>query len=559
MSALRTLALVGLLTVGLAGAQDQGPKALPASAPGPKPLPAADRDAGQASLVKAYQKEFAFLANEERSLSERLGELDREREQRLTSEDAALEALEAELRAAQGEVEGLQGELEQLDEQLLALEEGGDSVDALVSQIEATRSRYERPPLAQATDPTDVEGRTRVVRESLDDVGSLLRELSSVRRSKGTFFLPDGRSTEAELLHVGAIATLGVSPDAAGVLAPAGDGGLMLWPVETTERAREALAGPLPEVLPLYLYENTDKLAEVPQEKTLAELVEKAGIVGYVIVGLGALAALLILLRFLLLAFASGSPDRVLEQLEEFDLDGAQLVLRRQRSCASRVLAAMLPHLEASADELESAASGAILRQTLRIERFDTAILVSAAVAPLLGLLGTVTGMISTFDVITVFGTGDPKLLSGGISEALITTQLGLSVAIPALLGGNLLSGWAERIRSGMERAALQAALVAAQLRPEPSQHRPISGVEELDRMGISSDEDAISDHAILVVGEDSASEIDAIEGVQRVGANPGKHVSAHLPAKGPVAATTEATASAVGPLAPAPEEQVQP
>jgi hypothetical protein len=63
--------------------------------------------------------------------------------------------------------------------------------------------------------------------------------------------------------------------------------------------------------------------------------------------------------------------------------------------------------------------------------------------------------------VITVYGTGDPKLLSGGISEALITTQLGLSVAIPTLLLGNLLSGWGEQIRSGMERAALQVALFA--------------------------------------------------------------------------------------------------
>jgi biopolymer transport protein ExbB len=74
----------------------------------------------------------------------------------------------------------------------------------------------------------------------------------------------------------------------------------------------------------------------------------------------------------------------------------------------------------------------------------------------LLGLLGTVTGMISTFDVITEFGTGDPKLLSGGISIALVTTQLGLAVAIPLLLVGNVLSGWAERIMDDMEKVALR-------------------------------------------------------------------------------------------------------
>ena len=63
--------------------------------------------------------------------------------------------------------------------------------------------------------------------------------------------------------------------------------------------------------------------------------------------------------------------------------------------------------------------------------------------------------MISTFDIITEFGTGDPKLLSGGISVALVTTQLGLVVAIPALILGNLLSGWSNRIKDDMEKAAL--------------------------------------------------------------------------------------------------------
>jgi biopolymer transport protein ExbB len=69
--------------------------------------------------------------------------------------------------------------------------------------------------------------------------------------------------------------------------------------------------------------------------------------------------------------------------------------------------------------------------------------------------------MIETFDIITDFGTGDPKLLSGGIAVALVTTQLGLIVAIPALLLGNLLSGWAERIKDEMEQAALRVTNLA--------------------------------------------------------------------------------------------------
>ncbi|HQY36049.1 MAG TPA: MotA/TolQ/ExbB proton channel family protein, partial [Pseudomonadota bacterium] len=70
--------------------------------------------------------------------------------------------------------------------------------------------------------------------------------------------------------------------------------------------------------------------------------------------------------------------------------------------------------------------------------------------------LGTVTGMIQTFDVITEFGTSDPKLLSGGIAIALVTTEQGLMVAIPCLLLGSMLNGWAESIKDDMEKAALK-------------------------------------------------------------------------------------------------------
>jgi biopolymer transport protein ExbB len=78
-----------------------------------------------------------------------------------------------------------------------------------------------------------------------------------------------------------------------------------------------------------------------------------------------------------------------------------------------------------------------------------------AAIAPLLGLLGTVTGMINTFHVITYYGTGDPRMMSGGISEALVTTMLGLSVAIPIMLCHTLLSGKVENLIGQMEKKAV--------------------------------------------------------------------------------------------------------
>jgi biopolymer transport protein ExbB len=120
-------------------------------------------------------------------------------------------------------------------------------------------------------------------------------------------------------------------------------------------------------------------------------------------------------------------------------------------------LLSALRNIDRDRDHIEDIVSESILHESAQLNRFGSLIIVIATVSPLLGLLGTVTGMISTFDIITEFGTGDPKLLSSGISIALVTTEVGLAVAIPALLFGNVLSGWAERIKDDMEKAALRA------------------------------------------------------------------------------------------------------
>jgi biopolymer transport protein ExbB len=97
----------------------------------------------------------------------------------------------------------------------------------------------------------------------------------------------------------------------------------------------------------------------------------------------------------------------------------------------------------------------AILRELPRLERGLSMLAIFGAVAPLLGLLGTVTGMIDTFRVITLFGTGDPKLMSGGISEALITTEIGLAVAIPIMLLYTFLRRKVDGIVGEMEEKAV--------------------------------------------------------------------------------------------------------
>ena len=114
-------------------------------------------------------------------------------------------------------------------------------------------------------------------------------------------------------------------------------------------------------------------------------------------------------------------------------------------------------------------------RSTDVVERGLSVLAIFGVVAPLLGLLGTVTGMIETFRVITLFGTGDPKLMSGGISEALVTTELGLAVAIPIMLLHTYLSRRANRIVGQMEEKAVSLVNIIEKEKAE--QKRKQSGV----------------------------------------------------------------------------------
>jgi hypothetical protein len=122
------------------------------------------------------------------------------------------------------------------------------------------------------------------------------------------------------------------------------------------------------------------------------------------------------------------------------------------------MLAAGVNHIRASRDLIEEVMYETVLTTKLRLQKMLPFIAICAASAPLLGLLGTVTGIIRTFKMITLFGSGDVKSLSGGISEALITTEFGLIVAIPALLIHAFLSRKARGVTAQMETVAISFA-----------------------------------------------------------------------------------------------------
>jgi biopolymer transport protein ExbB len=153
------------------------------------------------------------------------------------------------------------------------------------------------------------------------------------------------------------------------------------------------------------------------------ERIEQGGAVGYTIIVLGVLAGILAIVRWV--AVASAARKVAAQKRSDQILAGNPL---------GRVLGIFDENRSTDLETLELKLDEAIMHESSELERLLWAVKVVSVVAPLMGLLGTVTGMIQTFQAITLFGTGDPKMMASGISEALVTTMLGLFVAIPLVL-----------------------------------------------------------------------------------------------------------------------------
>ncbi|MBT8048762.1 MAG: MotA/TolQ/ExbB proton channel family protein [Xanthomonadales bacterium] len=205
---------------------------------------------------------------------------------------------------------------------------------------------------------------------------------------------------------------------------------------------QEASAG---EIVPMSVdFTRGQILRAVVQSKTPIERVrEDGGPVGYVIIGVGLFGLLMCLWKAIAL-FSTGG--KITRQMKKEEPD--------KRNPLGRVLAVYADNPEADIETLELKLDESILRETAPIETGLSFIKVLYVVAPLLGLLGTVVGMIATFQMITLFGTGDPRMMAGGISTALVTTVLGLVVAIPLTLIHSFLQGKAKSLIQVLEEQA---------------------------------------------------------------------------------------------------------
>lgn len=192
-------------------------------------------------------------------------------------------------------------------------------------------------------------------------------------------------------------------------------------------------------------------LSAYVRKPSLTEKVQEGGVVGYVIIGLGLIALVIALLRILILVGVEAKVKKQSRDLKRPSLSNP----------LGRVLKVFQDNRSSDPESMELKLSEAMLKESPKLNSLIMFIKIIAVVAPLLGLLGTVTGMIQTFQAITLFGAGDPQTMAGGISQALVTTVLGLVVAIPTVFLHWLASSRAKRVEDILEEHA--AGLIAEQ------------------------------------------------------------------------------------------------
>ncbi len=184
-------------------------------------------------------------------------------------------------------------------------------------------------------------------------------------------------------------------------------------------------------------------LGALIKSPTLRERIDQGGPVGRIIIVVGIVAVLIAIWRLIVL---TGISARVGAQMRKPDQPG--------NNPLGRVLQVYQDNPNADVETLELKLGEQILKETPKLNRWTALLKIVAVVAPLMGLLGTVTGMIVTFQQITLFGTGDPQVMAGGISQALVTTVLGLCVAIPTVLLHTFVSSRAKRLTQILQEEA---------------------------------------------------------------------------------------------------------
>lgn len=464
--------IIVALTACSNAALSQPPEMPPEAPPNAPEAPPATFDTARASMQEKLETSLAELA----ALRTRIAEQTIPLNERLSALEAKLIEVRMEYRETSRLVDSRTVELSRSQADIKALREQntylsnllGDYIRNFESQLhiaeldryrEALSAAKEAPDVADLSDGEVFERQLAVVETSLERMHELLggvhfegdAVVGDDRLVKdGTFLLvgPTGLFVADDGSAVGTV------EQQVGSLEPS----VVAFEQPTDAKAATQVVSAKGTAFPLDpTLGNAHVIATT--KDTFWEHVQKGGPVMVPIFILAGAAFLVAFLKWLFMLFVRKPSrrrvDKVLEAVASGDKNGAEQTVRYVRGPGGKMLAAGVAHIDEPRDLIEEVMYEEVLATRLKLQRMLPFIAISAAAAPLLGLLGTVTGIINTFKLITVFGTGDVKMLSGGISEALITTEFGLIVAIPSLLLHAFLSRKARGIVDHMEKAAV--------------------------------------------------------------------------------------------------------
>ena len=404
---------------------------------------------------------------------------------RITSDRQTLEKtiaeLEARNRRLEEQIDTLSKESDALDkneEQLTRrLSETSSMIKELVGVIRVNAKDIDgviAQNMQTALDDTPMNFLQSVAEESrfpgMEDVRALadalrrqIKSSGEVSIRQGTIIDRSGRGVAAELLVVGAF-TVAYRTDGEVGFCNYSVAGKKLYALSRLPSRR------IQKQIVTYMEGRSDAvpidisrggaLRQLTHELNLWEQVPKGGPIVWPILAILAVGVLIILERVIFLVRKHMDGDSLIHKIETLSADNnwqecVRIGEQYLKKPVARVVNAGLACRHMQREDMENALQEAILKEVPPMERFLATLGMLAAIAPLLGLLGTVTGMIDTFHIITLYGTGDPRLMSGGISVALVTTMLGLSVAIPLMLAQTLLNRAVDKHIGQMEEKAV--------------------------------------------------------------------------------------------------------
>ncbi|MGB3225165.1 MAG: MotA/TolQ/ExbB proton channel family protein, partial [Desulforhopalus sp.] len=272
-----------------------------------------------------------------------------------------------------------------------------------------------------------------------------------------------GNTTEAEILVIGNFTAAYRIDDEVGFLSysPAGRKLFALSTLPSGKQQKQLLQymDGLHEAVPMDISRGA-ALSQLTNNLSLRQQIGKGGPLVWPILAILVVGILIVIERVFFLYRRSTDADALAKRVEEQVMqqnrqEAVEECAQLSNKPVARVMAAGLAFAGMQREIMENGLQEAILREIPPLERCLSTLAMLAAIAPLLGLLGTVTGMIDTFYVITQHGTGDPRMMSGGISVALVTTMLGLSVAIPIMLAHTLINRTVDNRIAEMEEKAV--------------------------------------------------------------------------------------------------------